>query len=118
MASTPRVAATLAFDPVRSHGNHNFWFTVSTHSNFVMRRDQTFVFRGDDDVWVFFNNKLVIDIGGVHPTVEKSIASNTLIDHHGLSEADAMRFVQKAAMDKRRPVRDVAGDVLEGRLAP
>ena len=45
-------------------------------------------------------------------------AKGVLIDTHGLSEAAAMRFVQKAAMDQRRPVRDVANDVLEGSLTP
>lgn len=45
-------------------------------------------------------------------------AKGVLIDTHGLSEAAAMRFVQKAAMDQRRPVRDVAEEVLEGRLVP
>ncbi|MEM7096391.1 MAG: response regulator [Actinomycetota bacterium] len=45
-------------------------------------------------------------------------AKGVLIDQHGLSEADAMRFVQKEAMDQRRPVRDVANDVLLGALAP
>lgn len=45
-------------------------------------------------------------------------AKGVLIDTHGMSEADAMRFVQKAAMDDRRPVRDVAADVLDGTLLP
>ena len=45
-------------------------------------------------------------------------AKGVLIDTHGMSEADAMRFVQKAAMNQRRPVRDVASDVLNGALLP
>ena len=35
-----------------------------------------------------------------------------------MSEADAMRFVQKRAMDDRRPVREVAEEILAGNLAP
>ena len=45
-------------------------------------------------------------------------AKGVLIDRHGMGEAEAMRFVQKRAMDERRPVRDVAADVLSGVLAP
>jgi len=45
-------------------------------------------------------------------------AKGVLIDEHGLGEAEAMRFVQKRAMDQRRAVRDVASEVLDGRLKP
>lgn len=45
-------------------------------------------------------------------------AKGVLIDKHGLSEADAMRFVQQEAMNQRRPVRDVAAEVLDGALIP
>ena len=45
-------------------------------------------------------------------------AKGVLIDTHGMGEAEAMRFVQKRAMDDRRAVRDVATDVLEGSLVP
>lgn len=45
-------------------------------------------------------------------------AKGVLIDQHGLGEAEAMRFVQKRAMDQRRAVRDVATDILDGSVAP
>ena len=45
-------------------------------------------------------------------------AKGVLIDNHGLGEAEAMRFVQKQAMDQRRAVRDVASDILDGSFAP
>jgi response regulator NasT len=66
------------------------------------------------------------DLSGQVDTLEQRLedrvaldrAKGRLIDEHGLSERDAMRFVQKVAMDQRRPVRDVAEDVLAGRLLP
>ncbi len=45
-------------------------------------------------------------------------AKGVLIDKHGLGEAEAMRFVQKRAMDQRRAVRDIASEVLDGSLKP
>ena len=45
-------------------------------------------------------------------------AKGVLIDQHGMGEAEAMRFVQKNAMDQRRAVREVAAEVLDGSLTP
>ena len=45
-------------------------------------------------------------------------AKGRLIDAHSLSEQDAYAFIQRTAMSQRRTMRDVAGDVLEGLVAP
>lgn len=45
-------------------------------------------------------------------------AKGRLIDDHSLSEQDAYTFIQRTAMSHRRTMRDVAQDVLEGRIAP
>lgn len=39
-------------------------------------------------------------------------AKGRLMDERGISEAEAFRTIQKRAMDERRPMRDVAEDVL------
>jgi two-component system, response regulator PdtaR len=41
-------------------------------------------------------------------------AKGRLMDEQGMREADAFRFIQKRAMDERRPMRDVAEDLLGG----
>ncbi|MBX3359245.1 MAG: fibro-slime domain-containing protein [Phycisphaeraceae bacterium] len=56
-------------------GGHNYSFTFELNASFVYNRGsgQVFTFAGDDDVWVFINNTLVIDVGGVHGPVSQTI---------------------------------------------
>ncbi len=55
--------------------NKNFHFTFELQTQFVYERDAglEFKFVGDDDVWVFIDGRLVIDIGGVHSAVTQTI---------------------------------------------
>ena len=57
---------------------HNFHFTGELHTNFTYRGGETFRFRGDDDVWVFIDGKLVIDLGGTHSAEDAQVALDTL----------------------------------------
>ena len=45
-------------------------------------------------------------------------AKGRLMDGCGLSEQDAPAFVQRTAMSQRRTLRDVADDILAGRIVP
>lgn len=59
-------------------GYHNFGFTMKAVAEFEYVPGQYFEFNGDDDVWVYINNRLVVDIGGQHGKKFGSVNLDTL----------------------------------------
>jgi fibro-slime domain-containing protein len=54
---------------------HNFSFTSEVRYWFQYDGTKTYTldFTGDDDVWLFINKKLAVDLGGIHTPVQGSV---------------------------------------------
>lgn len=93
---------TTDMQPQTTVDTKNDWYPVGANGNFTLKGEAQFIYRnaddlyftfsGDDDVYLFINNKLALDIGGSHWPVEKTVNLNELSAEYGLEEGQVATF--------------------------
>jgi fibro-slime domain-containing protein len=73
---------------------HNFHFTFETHTRFIYGGGEQLSYASDDDLWVFINGKLAVNLGGIHPANEATSTINldALAALLGLIQGNAYDF--------------------------
>lgn len=106
----------------------DYWFGMSMEVNFFQTKDglldgeeMQFHFSGDDDVWVFVDDVLVLDLGGTHGTVDGTINFSTgeVLQYLSWSGANATDDAKKNGSDTSFPTTiracfDAAGKTPNG----
>lgn len=93
---------TTDMQPQTTVDTKNDWYPEGANGNFTLKGEAQFIYRnadnlyftfsGDDDVYLFINNKLALDIGGSHWPVEKTVNLNKLSAEYGLKEGQVATF--------------------------
>ena len=68
---------------------HNFAFTTEIHTTFMYNGGEKFTFQGDDDVWVYINKKLAIDLGGIHVQLQATVDLDAQAATLGISKGNS-----------------------------
>lgn len=88
-----------AFFPIdgKGFGNnpnfaHNFNFTTQIATSFTYHGGEVFMFTGDDDLWIFVNDRLALDLGGLHASLSKTIDFDAKASELGIVKGETYRM--------------------------
>jgi fibro-slime domain-containing protein len=71
---------------------HNYHFTLELHTEFRYKGGEVFSFTGDDDLWLFVNGWLAIDLGGTHTQRRDSVSLDQRAGEFGIEQGGIYAF--------------------------
>lgn len=84
---------SAAFFPLADFGNMDaYFFSTELHTNFEYKGGEVFTFRGDDDVLVYINGHIAVNLSGVHTAQEGSVVLDDVAANFGLTLGGVYTF--------------------------
>lgn len=71
---------------------HNYHFTMEVPMRFRYSGGETFRFTGDDDLWVYINRRLAVNLGGIHSAMSASIDLDARSEELGIAKGGVYSF--------------------------
>ena len=88
----------------KGNGGRNQHFCFESKGQFRFKKGLKFSFRGDDDIWVYIDYKLAVDLGGTHLAAPGYVDLDTFMPD---AKLDSMYYIHIFFCDRRTTMSNV-----------